>query len=291
MRFKEYLIEMEITPRKGIIHFQDIKPIDFLKLGRELIGHNKKLKNVKTSLKVDGLSGRFGKDSDSKFFFESGRSGIIQMPKAFSTYTMSKGGSDEMIARSVHYDDIYDLLEASDLWKDLPNGTKIVCEILYNPMAQLIKDKLKFVSIQYNKSKLGNIMTIVPISVIGDYDLEDLYKKSTKDIKIVSAHLGHIDIELDIDLDVLNEIDEDILVSRKHADREMKIEYIALLQDIKDEISSQILHYPIIGKDKLGKEIEGLVIELGGQLYKITTPSFRQEKRDERVSRIERGKQ
>lgn len=288
MRFREYLTtltEMETTKRTSIIHFQAMKPIEFLILAREIVNQNKHLKKVKVGLKADGAGCRFGKDSEGNFFFETGRSGLIQTSKAFSAYTMNRNGNDEQLERAAHYDDMYDELEASDLWQDLPDSTKIICEILYNPMASIIDDKLKFVSIHYPKNKLGSLMTIVPISVIGEYDLEDLYKKSNSRIKIVSAHLGHVDMHLDIDLQVLDEIDENILISRKHSDRETKCEYVSILQDLKDEIADQILDYPVIGKDKLGDEIEGLVIELNDKLYKITTKSFKDEKRQERINR------
>jgi hypothetical protein len=285
MRFREFLTEIENTPRQGLIHFQAMKPIEALFLFREMAAADKKLKDVKTSLKVDGLSARFGKDENGKFFFESGRSGPISRRSAFATYTINKGGTPEMVERAIHYDDIYDLLETSDLWQDLPNDTKIICEILYNPMAQVIEDNLKFISIHYPKSKLGNVMTIVPISVIGDYDMDKLYEKTDDDIKIVSAQLGSINVDLDIDLSVVDDMDENVLLSRKKADRERKLEYVCLLQELKDEIGDQILKYPITNKDRLGPEIEGIVVELNGKNYKITTDAFKDEKRAEKLAR------
>jgi hypothetical protein len=284
MRFKQYLSEIEATPRQGLIHFEKMKPIEFLHLAQEIAAQDRHLRHIKTSLKVDGASARFGKDSDGKFFFETGRSGAVQTPKAFSTYTMDKGGTFEMIERALHYDEMYDILEGSDIWDDLPNNTKVICEIMFNSMAELIDDKLKFVSIKYDRHKLGNVMTIIPISVIGDYDIDKLYDKSNDDIKIISPDLGHINIKLDIDLDFVDEIDETVLTSLKHKDREKKLEYITLLQEIKDAIAKQILAMPIVGRDVLGDEIEGLVVELGGKTYKITTPVFKAEKSAEKLA-------
>ena len=288
MRFRQYLAEIEATKRVGIIHFEKMKPYDFFMLAKEIVSQNKQLKNVKTSLKVDGLSARFGKDEHGKFFFESGRSGPIQTKKAFSEYTMSRGGNDEMVTRALHYDMIYDILEESDLWQEMPNNTKVICEILFNPMAEVIDDdgdKLKFVSIHYDRKRLGDTMTIVPIDVIGEYDLNDLYEKSNQDIKIVSPQLGNITMKLDIDMSGLDEMDPDVLTSLKHADRELKCEYISILQDIKDEIADQVLQYPIKGRDVIGDEVEGLVVELNGKTYKITTPAFKLSKSEERLAR------
>ena len=278
MRFIEFLREIDRTPRKSIIHFEKMKPLEFLNLAREINAQNKQLREVKTSLKVDGASARFGKDHKGKFFFETGSSGLIQTSNAFSTYTMDRGGTFDAIERAYHYDEMYDILLASKLWHDLPVGTKIVIEVMFNPMAEVIDDKLKFVSIKYDRSKLGDTMTIIPLSVEGTYDLNKLYEMSNDDIRIISPDLGRININIDIDLSVVNEMDENILVSRKHSDREKKLEYISILQDLKDAVARQILEMPITGKDKLGPEIEGLVLELNGNTYKITTPSFKSSK-------------
>jgi hypothetical protein len=288
MRFKEYLEEeMSETKRQSIIHFQDIKPLEFLEIAEKIIQNDNKINDIHSSLKIDGASFRFGKDKSGKFFCETGRSGIIQQRNAFSEYNIQKGSSDEVLQRSKHYDDIYDLLEQSDLWKDLPDNCKIVCEILYNPMATVDKDKLKFVSVKYDKSLLGKVATLIPLEVIGDYSIEELLKKSNDKIKIISPKLKNINVNLKIDLSKISQIDKDILTSRKHKDRELKSEYLEILQDMKETIAKEILKYP---KDitKLGDEYEGIVIELFGKKYKITTPEFKSQKREERLSILQK---
>lgn len=279
MRFKEFLQEMaiETTKRQGLVHFDQIKPYDFLLLARKIVENNNKLEDVTTTLKVDGASGRFGKDEHGHFFFETGRSGIIQNRGSFTKFNQEKGSAPEFLERARHYDNMYNDLEDSDIWRDLPNNTKIICEMLYNPMAEVIEDKLKFVEIKYPKSKLGSLMTIIPLSIIGDYDVKDLLKKSTDEIKIISPHLGIINITLETDLEVVNEIDETILKSLKKADKEKKEEYKLILDALKKSIAHEITNYPI-KKDVLGPEIEGIVVELHGQNYKITTPEFRATK-------------
>lgn len=280
MRFKEFLQEMaiETTKRQGLVHFDQIKPLDFLLLARKIVQNNNKLEDVTITLKADGASARFGKDDVGNFFFETGRSGIIQQKGSFTKFNQEKGSPPEFLERARHYDELYEHLENSDLWKDFPNNTKIICEILYNPMAEVIEDKLKFVEIKYPKDKLGSLMTIVPLSVIGDYNIKDLLKKSTSEIKIISPHLGTINVTLETDLEVVNEIDETILKSLKRADKEKKEEYKQILDGLKKSIAQEITTYPI-KKDILGDEIEGIVVELHGQKYKITTPEFREAKR------------
>jgi hypothetical protein len=285
MRFKQFLTEVQETPRKTIIHFEKMKPSEFLQLCKK-IKKNKKLDSVKVSLKVDGASARFGKDNDGEFFFETGKSGLIKTPKAFSEYTMTKGGSDQQVCRAIHYDNMFDELKASNIWKEFPKGTKVICEMLYNPMSEVIGDKLKYVSIHYDADKVGKLMTIVPINIVGNYTVEKLIEQSTKDIKIVSPNLGTLSIDLDINLDVIDTIDEDILNSLRHRDRELKAEYLTILLELKDTIAKLILDYPIIGKEKLGSDFEGLVVELEGKTFKITTKAFKEQKKMDKLNRI-----
>jgi len=303
--FRQYLLQEESdiakTKRKGIIHLQDMKPVEALQFLRNIKDELKgKLDNIPVTLKVDGGSLRFGKDKHGHFFLETGNSGPIQHHKAFSTFTKNKGGSEVMIERAVHYDDIYEHLEKSDLWKDMPDDTKVSCEILYNPMAEEAEDEhLKFVSIKYDKQKLGKLMTLIPITasvsssgeehVSKEEVISDLLKKTNADIRVVSPKLGHLKLEVSALLSPLSLIGEDgeqVLKSLKHADKPLKQEYQTILNAIKSDLADVIMKHPIKGRDVLGKDIEGYVIDVGGKLFKVTTPSFKQAKRDERLSRL-----
>lgn len=243
---------------------------------------------------------RFGKDAKGRFFFETSNSGPIQKAKAFSTFTAAKGANEVSITRALHYDDIYDALEASDLWKDLPNDSKVIVEIMYNPMAEEDEAGLKFVSVKYDKSKLGSLMTIVPISAVvassGNKHeeehaiIERLLKKSTSKIKVVSPKLGklHVDVKAELDpLKLLGPDAEHVIKSLKHADKPKKQEYITILNAIKDDIAEKLLQHPIKGRDVLGDEVEGLVIQWQGKLFKVTTPDFKSAKRADKMSHKE----
>jgi len=298
LSFKRFLNEEIVkTKRQSIVHLQDMKPIEFLQFARKLIKDSDgKLQNIPTTLKVDGASGRFGKDKDGKFFFETGASGPIQQSKAFSTHTINKGGSEVMVQRAVHYDNMYDELKASGLWKSFPKDTKVSIEILYNPMAEKAeKDTLKFVSVKYDRKKLGDLMTIIPIStsvassgdkhIDGDKIIEKLLGESTDKIRIVSPKLKPTSINVKAALEPISALSDDaetILKSLKHADKPLKQEYQVILNAIKVELADLFLKHPIKGRDVLGKEIEGYVVELDGKLYKVTTDVFKAAKRDER---------
>lgn len=290
MEFKDFLDEaIAASKRKGMIHLEKAKPSEFLELVREIASkHKGVLKDVKVSLKVDGAGIRFGKDAMGRFFFETSRSGPIQQSKAFTTFAANKGGD---VVRAAHYDDMYEAIKSSNLWKDLPKDSKVIAEIMYNPMAEFIGDKVKFVSVNYDKSKLGSLMTIIPFEVVsassgisfgGDKIIEDLIKKSTSEIKVVSPNIGNLNLNIDTIINpihMLSQDVDDVLASRKAIDKDKKLFYTTMIQDVKNQLARYILDHPIEGKDMFGDEIEGLVLDLGGKQFKVTTQDFKDSKK------------
>jgi hypothetical protein len=294
--FKQFLAEEEVlsTTRKSMLHLQQMKPIEFVTWAKSVEAEfGGVLKNISVSLKVDGLGARFGKDKAGKFFFEGSRTGAIFEPKAFSSYAKSKNAAPELIARAEHYDDIFDLLKSSALVKALPNDTKVICEIFYNPMATQEGSKLKFVTVKYDKSKLGDTMSVVPIDVVSASTgaqlaektqvLDALFAASTKNIKVIDAKLKAKSIDVRATLSSvfkLSDADLATLKSLKAADKPRKAELTALIQAAKDKLADYLLkHDSIEGKDKLGKEIEGLVFDIGGKSIKVTTQAFKDSKK------------
>ena len=291
MKFEQYLHEAEIaaSKRKSMMHLEKAKPSEFLELARDIMKTGK-MKDVKISLKVDGAGIRFGKDSQGRFFFETSRSGPIQQRKAFTSYASQKTGAD--LSRAAHYDDMYDYIETSNLWKDLPKDTKVIAEIMYNPMAEIIQDKVKFVSVAYDKSKLGSLMTIIPFDVVvsstgkqhpeKDDIIKGLLKKSNKEIKVETANLQGASFNVETILKPILALGSDIdsvLASRKASDKAKKELYQIVIQNVKDQLAKFILDHPeIAGKDKFGPEIEGLVLDIGDRQFKVTTSAFKASK-------------
>ena len=293
--FKQYLKEEAVaTKRQNMLHLQKMKDEEFIEFVRSVKNEmNGKLADVKVSLKVDGAGARFGKDSDGRIFFEGSRTGPIYEPKAFSTHAKSKGYEGEMLARAGHYDDIYDIVTKSDFAKSLPNNTKVVCELFYNPMGEMDDDGIKFVTVKYDKKKLGKVMTIVPFSVVvastgqkhaySSEIIKSLYKQSTDDIKFIDPNLttsGQIDISAFVDPVLsLNQHSLNVLKSRKADDKLAKENIKRLIQNVKDSLADYILkHENILDKFKLGPDIEGLVLNINGQDVKVTTPEFKASK-------------
>lgn len=298
--WNEYLESVVQTKRQGITHLDQMKPIEFIEFAKSIITQNEGvLRNIKATLKVDGFGARIGKDKEGKFFFESSRSGPIQTKGAFSAFHKAKGTTDEIILhRASQYDRLYDELESAKFMNAIPTNTKVVVECLYNPLAVDHGDQIKFASVKYDRSKVGSHMTLVLIDIITadglphpkkDKIWNELIKQSTQEIKITDAKLKAADLDISAIIDPLATLDntvKEILQSRKAVDRDSKKSYNDFIQTIQEKLASFILQHPdIVGKTKFGDEIEGLVLDINGKLFKITTPAFRAGKRAEASQR------
>ncbi len=280
------------SPRQGIAHLQKMNDIEFINfvsgIKNELQG---KLNNVHMHLKIDGLGCRFGKDKNGRPYFESSHSGPIFVGGMFSRHAENKGFTGEKLERARHYDNIFHSITNSDFVERLPNDTKVSCELLYNPMAEVTDVGLKFVSVSYDKKALGRLMSIVPFEVTvastgephpdNEKIIKMLYQSSTDSVKFIDNNLtqeGDIDVNAIIDPVLsLNEKSIAILQSRLKSDREEKQQLKAFIQSVKEELADFIINHPgIIGKDKLGKDIEGMVFKpKGTSPFKVTTPDFK----------------
>jgi len=302
--FKTFLYEstgdavaVAANRRAGIEHFHAMKPhlfidwIDSVKKDAKGI-----LKDIRTVTKVDGLSFRFGKSASGEVFIEGARTGPQFDVGAFHRYASSKGSIPEILARATQYDDILRFFKKDrTVMSAIPNGTKVYAELFYNPMAKEDDTGISFVTIKYDKSKLGSLMTVLPYSILdastGDPHpnekqiLSALYKKSNSVVKVIDPTLkmGTIDISgiinpLDSLLKNKNEA-KAILQSRKKDDKEAKQNLLTVIQKVKDQLASHLLFNPAIcGLDKLCKaeEGEGIVLHLPHGTYKITSDQFQQ---------------
>lgn len=293
--FQQYIAEsVEATKRTGMLHLNKMKDLEFIDWVRSIQSQFKgKLENIKVSLKVDGGGYRMGLDKSGRPFVEGSRTGPIFEPRAFSTHAKNKGGSPEIVARAMHYDDMFEIITKSKFIKTLPKDSKVICEMFYNPMAEVTDAGLKFVSITYDKTKLGSMMTIIPFEVVvastghphpdSEKIIKGLLSQSNDKIKFVDPKLntsGTIDISGMIDpILSLNSDMIAALSSRKKVDADTKAAAKATVQAVKDQVSRYILDHPaIVGKDMLGPEMEGLVLDIDGRIVKVTTDAFKASK-------------
>lgn len=285
------------SKRKGVVHLEKMKDLDFLDLLEQLKDSSKKkffLNNIKMTVKIDGLGGRFGKDSNGRPFFESSSSGPIQTPGAFSAFAKHKGFTDPIqLARAENYDNLYDqIIEVISIidkkyGEDFLKNTKVHCEVLYTPMASEENGKLKFVSVAYDKLPAGVSLALVPLfveesSTGNSHPKNDLIKKKLTQLgKLGSSmfidntliHGGEIDVTGIVA--PLNNIDElkGMLLSRK---RDLKQEANQAIQPIKDQFAKFVIEHPdIIGKDRLGQDYEGIILYTDKGPVKITSPHFK----------------
>ena len=279
-----------------MVHLQQMKPLEFLQWARSVKSNfHGKLSNVPISLKVDGLGFRYGKDALGKPFVESSRSGPVSKLGSFTEYTKAKTDDAISLERSKHYDDILELFLKSNFIKALPNNTKVICEVLYNPMAELTDSGIKFVTINYDKSKLGKIMTVVVFGVVESSsgmpidDVERILNSqlncSNDHVKILRPNLGTLDLDISTSLsglDLLDRNTEEILQSRKAIDKSLKAKVIAALDQMKEEIADYIINHRDLNWGILGGEMEGVVVTIADRQVKVTTDKFKEQKRAER---------
>ncbi len=289
MNFEEQVVA---TKRKGIIHFQDMDPTKFiLWLRASKTELNGILKDIRAVMKIDGIAFRFGKDINGNIFIEGARTGPIDTVGAFTAYAKSKTETVEIIDRAMQYDEILSLFKQMDLMKLCPKNVKVVAELFFNPMAQINGSKIRFVTIEYDKDRLGNLMTILPYTVLQadtgaghpdrDNILNILYENSNDEIKVINPNLkfNEIDINLYIDASsIITDRSLEIIKSRKNADKVEKQNLLNIIQKIKNDMADYLLNHPgIEDKFKLGPDIEGIVLWIGNEQYKITTPNFKQQ--------------
>lgn len=286
--------EVLTTTRKSMTHLQQMKPEDFVDwlktIKREAKGI---LSNYKTTLKCDGLGYRFGKDDTGRVFVEGSRTGPVFDSGAFSHFAKTNGRPDSVITRAYHYDDMLELFKRADFIKVLPNNTKVICEILYNPLAEEDSTGLTFVSVKYDKSKLGSLMTIIPISILNANDskvrddsddiLAKLYKQSNNEIRIVNPILSMNNIDINGIINTIETLDDSALItikSRKAADKIAKENILNVINKAKEEFVAYMLKHPgIEDKFQLGTEIEGITLDIPEKgTFKLIDPAFKATK-------------
>jgi len=291
MSFRSFLSETEVLPskRQSITHLYDMKPAEFVSWLKSIkTTANGVLKDHKVVMKVDGLGGRFGKNLDGKIFFEGSRTGPIFDPGAFSQFARNRDSAEELVQRAMHYDDMLELFQKSKIAKSLPVDTKIVCEVFYNPIAQQKEDGIVFVTVKYDRSKLGSIMTVLPYTVLvastgkEHPDKEsiktNLLANSSDEIKVIDPNLNLSSIDISAFINPIESISNmEILQSRKNVDKEEKASLLALIQKVKLDLTQYLLEHPgIEDKFKLGSNIEGIVLHINNNPYKLITSSFKE---------------
>lgn len=289
--------------RKGMPHLHDLKALDFLDLLDEIHdGRGSfKLQNIPLNVKVDGFGGRFGKDAAGKPFMATSRTEPRYQP-GFLKYHEEKGTTDpEVLNRAKLFDKLFHEMMQAVQMVDRKLGTdflvnkQVVCEVLFMPFATLTPEgKLKFVGIAYDKLPDGVQLALVPIRVTTGDTGED-FPGSDKFIQQLLS-LGRQGSVMFIDnsltqnraldvteiinplenLDQLRQIVSDTQGKRDRASLQLRREVEEKLQPVKVALEQAIVEDPnIIGKELLGKDYEGIVINSRLGPIKVTSQQQR----------------
>jgi hypothetical protein len=283
--------------RKGMPHLRDLKPADFLDLIDELRadGGRFRLQNIPLNVKIDGFGGRFGKDSEGKPFMGTSRT-EPRYKAGFVDYHKQKGTTDpEILGRAANFDKLFnEIMKAikvvdSKLGPDFLVDRQVTCEILFLPFAtQTEEGKLKFVGIEYDQLPQGVELVLVPYRIVEASTGNDLPDQASQQIAdlgqsgsvmFMSNRLVQKD-GLDVteiinpldNLDELKQIVNGVAGKRDRASIELRREVEAKLKPVQIALEKAIDEDPnIIGKDNLGQDYEGIVINTRLGPVKVTS--------------------
>lgn len=289
--------------RKGMPHLRDLKPVDFLDLIDELrdSGGQFKLQNIPLNVKIDGFGGRFGKNSEGKPFMGTSRT-EPRYQAGFVDYHKQKGTTDpEILGRAQNFDKLFnEIMSAiklidSKLGPDFLVDKQVTCEVLFLPFAtQTDEGKLKFVGIEYNQLPQNVDLVLVPYKIVQASTGEEipnsdkivqqiaklgqggnvmfmsnrLAQKEALDVTEIINVLDNIDELKQIVSDTAGKRDRASLSLRKQVEEKLKPVQIALEKAIDEDPN-------IVGKDNLGQDYEGIVIN--SRLGPIKVTSQRQK--------------
>jgi len=284
--------------RQGIKHIYnpgsstEMKDLDFITMCDEIAKNGGTLDGIQVNLKVDGAGIRFGKDASGRPFMMTSK---VTKPMyasdigMFRRYGEEHGQTGEQLKRTEAYDHALAAIANSNFIKSLPSDCIVQAELLFNEMAQKSDDGYKFVNIDYDPKKLGTKMTLVPFS-FRQYSTGDalpnaqavkkkLMSYSSPEVKFVDNHLTQrgVDVSKIVDPIVKNQSNLKAALSSKKKDDPNKAAAKEILNKARKALSDVIINSPNIkGKDQLGSNIEGLVINLpNGQLAKVTSSEMK----------------
>jgi hypothetical protein len=312
----EPLAEAEVKAqlRKGMPHLRDLKAPDFLDLLDEIHDGSGRfrLQNIPLNVKIDGFGGRFGKNADGKPFMGTSRT-EPRYQAGFVAYHKQKGTTDpDVLGRAQLFDQLFnEMMNAvqlvdSKLGSEFLVNKQVTCEVLYLPFAtETDEGKLKFVGIHYDKLPEGVQLALVPFRVTdastGD-DLEDS-NKVIKELLSVGSSGSVMFIDnsltqkegLDVteiinpldNIEQLKQIVSDTAGKRDRVSQQLKKEVEEKLQPIKLSLEKAIIEDPnIIGKDILGKDYEGIVINSRLGPIKVTSAEQKQVISDKNAAKV-----
>ena len=259
----KHLYNADLKNQSFVVSDEELKIIqDYIKSNGNKINYEPNKGDVSISEKVDGASLKFGLDEEKKFFIESSRSGIQYSGDSFVEHSKN-------IDIGLGYKDMFEHLKSDVELQKVLSGIfesigsfKIFSEILYNGFGKenpLDSDLISFVKIYYDRSKLGSWGTIVLLDIKGEKRnfgdklknkvFESIVKLSNKELKFYTSS-----IDKKIEIDFKGELNR---------------------KNINDTIAKKITNH------NWGSSTEGIVIKIPNITFKITSDTFKEEKKKE----------
>lgn len=286
------------TKKVFIDHLDKMKPHRFLEFVEKLESEYDSVlssKSISITEKIDGSALRVGLCSQGKVFIESSTSQSMFTVGDFYARDLAKGYSGEIGSRfdSVLERFIQDREFQDILTKYNQTGIKVIGEMLYLPMGDMLDDRVRFIRIAYKTESLGSPLTFVPFSIIDGNGnahadeqliLDELCTISNKQRKILKPDIRlETDIDLSSEIKILrDEISKDytdiknLLVSRKKIDSEQKQYMSSIIAEYQKQMGMKILSY--IKTGLFGPDFEGIVIKLkDGSILKLVSDKFKNE--------------
>lgn len=289
--------------RKGMPHLRDLKPGDFLDLIDEMQaeGGRFKLQNIPLNVKVDGFGGRFGKNAEGQPFMATSRT-EPRYKAGFVDYHKQKGTTDpEVLGRAENFDKLFNEMMTAikvvdgALGPDFLVNRQVTCEVLFLPFATKTEEgKLKFVGIEYDQLPSGVDLVIVPYRIVEASTGEDIPDGDRVVQKIaemgqsgsVSFMSNRLVQEEGLDVtEIINPLDNieelksiisGVTGKRDRASIELRRQVEEKLKPVQIALEKAIDEDPnIVGKDMLGQDYEGIVIN--SRLGPIKVTSQRQK--------------
>jgi hypothetical protein len=285
--------------RKGMPHLHDLKALDFLDLLDEIHDGNGafKLQNIPLNVKVDGFGGRFGKDAQGKPFMATSRT-EPRYQAGFVKYHQDKGTTDpEILGRAQLFDQLFgEMMKAvqlvdSKLGPEFLINKQVTCEVLFLPFAtETPEGKLKFVGIHYDQLPKGVQLALVPFRVVEGDTGEDLPNSNEFIKQLLSVGQSGSVMFVDNSLTQKEGLDvtalvpplenleqlKSMLADKSPGSLQRKRDVEASLAPVKVALEKAIIEDPnIIGKDILGQDYEGIVINSRLGPIKVTSQQQR----------------
>lgn len=268
---------IQSVKRKNIPHLADMNDYEFVYWLYNIVDKWK----PRVHIKLDGFFGRFGRDPEGNFFFQTARSDVLYDPKEVIWHALKNDYHGEQLVRAKHICEMFTKIQNS-INDMMPPDTVYECEFFYKPLSQIEGDKITFVTIPYDLKNFPTDLTIYIHKASkcdgrGEFTCPAI--EVEKDgITYRSSMLHTWFIDMTQYRNYMREMSQDEILSLrslKHRDREMKRKVREEIANVKEHLIRYLLSHDKIRKPDMGEIYEGLVVHINTKQFKVVTREYR----------------